>query len=148
MDRQCVGNLVYDRLDPGGHLVVLSPGGIHSGTTDWETEIRVVLEEWLGPERRAGQGVYRAGERHGDALRKTRFREVEETDIYVQEQWSIDQIVGYLFSTSYASQAVLGNKAESFERSVRERLLRLRPDGCFEKKAEYTAICATRFGEA
>ncbi len=149
MDRQCVGNLVYDRLDPGGHLVVLSPGGIdYSGTTEWEAEIRVMLEEWLGPERRAGQGVYRAGERHGDALRKTRFREAEETDIYVQEQWSIDQIVGYLFSTSYASQAVLGNKAEGFERSVRERLLRLRPDGCFEKRAEYTAIYATRFREA
>lgn len=144
MDRARVGELVYDRLEPRGVLVVLSPGGIHSGTTEWEAEIRELIEEWLGPERRAGQGVYRAGERHAEAIRRTRFREVEETDINVLEQWSIDQIVGYLFSTSYASQAVLGSKAEAFEHTVRERLLRLRPDGRFEKVVEYTAISAIR----
>lgn len=119
MDRQRVGNLVYEQLEPGGHLIVLSAGGIHSGNAEWEGEIRTVLEEWIGTERRAGRGVYLAGELHGDALRRTRFRDVEETDIYVLEQWSIDQIVGYLFSTSYASHAVLGDKAEGFERAVR-----------------------------
>ncbi|MHA3773780.1 class I SAM-dependent methyltransferase [Verrucomicrobiota bacterium sgz303538] len=144
MDRIRVAELVYDRLEPGGQLVVLSPGGIHAGTTGWETEIREILEKRLGPERRAGQGIYRAGERHGEAIRRTRFREVEETEINLLEQWSVDQIVGYLFSTSYASPAVLGNKAEAFEHAVRERLLRLRPDGLFEKVVEYTAICATR----
>ena len=144
MDRVRIGELIYDRLEPGGQLVVLSPGDIQSGTTDWESEIRSILEEWLGPERRAGQGVYRAGERHGETIRRTRFREVEEADINVLQRWSIDEVVGYLFSTSYASPAVLGDKAEAVEHAVRERLLELRPDGCFEKTVEYTAICATR----
>jgi SAM-dependent methyltransferase len=144
MDRVRVGELVYDRLEPGGHLVVLSSGGIHSGSTEWEAETRAVLQEWLGNDRRAGRGVYRVGERHGEAIRRTRFADVVETDIYVLEQWSIDQIVGYLLSTSYASRAVLGEKAEAFECAVRERLLQLRPEGRFEKIVEYTAICATR----
>lgn len=144
MDRVAVGNRVYERLEPGGHLVVLSPGGIHSGTTDWEAAVREVLEAFLGPQRRAGSGVYVEGERHQQALERTRFGGTETTDIVVRERWSLDQVVGYLFSTSYASHAVMGESAAAFERAVRERLLRLRPDGDFEKDVEYSVISARR----
>ncbi len=62
----------------------------------------------------------------------------------MREDWSIDQIVGYLYSTSYASKSVLGERAAAFEQDVRESLLRLRPDGQFEKLVEYTVVLAER----
>ena len=51
----------------------------------------------------------------------------------MREKRSIDEIVGHLYSTSYASRAVLGDRVQAFERDVRERLTRLAPDGRFEK---------------
>ena len=119
MDRRLVAERVYDLLAPDGHLVVLAAGGFHTGTTPWEAEIVRALEKWLGPERGAGGGVYHQGERHEQALDKTRFRNVTITDINVQESWSIDELVGLLFSTSYASRAVLGDNAAGFEQELR-----------------------------
>jgi hypothetical protein len=122
----------------------LSPDDIQSGRTDWEGAVRSVVEEWIGPERRAGRGVYRAGERHAEAIRNTRFREAKTTDINVTQEWSVDQIIGYLFSTSYASHAVLRDKAQAFAQAIRQRLLEMRADGEFEKVVEYSVISATR----
>jgi hypothetical protein len=65
-------------------------------------------------------------------------------DLPVRELWSIDQIIGYLFSTSYASKSVLGDRAPAFEEDLREALSRLSADGWFEKEIEHTAIIARR----
>jgi len=144
MDRQYVGDLVYDRLEPNGYIVLLCPDDFQSGETIWEAEIRNVLSKWLGSERRAGGGIYRSQERHETALQRTRFSDIQVNHISVRVQWSIDQIIGYLFSTSYASKAVLGEKAKDFEHDMRERLIRLQPDGCFETIVQYTDITAKR----
>lgn len=144
MDRQRVGELVYDRLTPGGAFVVLSPNDFQSGVSEWEKEIQSIVKEFTGPERRAGRGVYQCGERHQEALRKTRFTDAFERDIPVHERRSIEEVIGYLRSTSYASRAVLGQRAEAFEDAVRDRLLRLQPGGWFEKTAIYTAIWSIR----
>jgi SAM-dependent methyltransferase len=144
MDRERVSDRVYEILEPGGYLVLLCPGEIHSGTTPWEMTVREVLKEWLGPERRAGSGVYRQSELHQHILERTRFKNLRITNIPVRERSSIDQLVGYLFSTSYASPAVLGENKEGFEQTIRQRLLQLRSDGQFEKVVEYTIISAQR----
>jgi SAM-dependent methyltransferase len=143
-DRPRVGDMIYDLLEPRGHLAILSPGSVHTGTTDWEAAIRAVLVRHLGPERRAGGGLYREGERHEQALRRTRFDKIEIVDIPVREQWSIDQMVGYLFSTSAASKAVLGDRAEAFEQDVRRSLEQSAPGGQLEKLVEYGVILAQR----
>jgi SAM-dependent methyltransferase len=144
MDRPRVGDKLYDLLEWGGYLAVLSSGGIHSGETDWEAAVRGALHRHQGSERRAGSGIYREGERHEQALKRTRFKVVEVTDFPVWEEWSLDRIVGYLNSTSYASRSVLGGRAEAFEADVRTSLIALRPDGVFGKLARYTVILAER----
>ena len=58
--------------------------------------------------------------------------------------WTMDGIIGYLFSTSFASRAVLGDKAEGFERDLRARLSRLSPEGRFEDEIEHSVISAKR----
>jgi SAM-dependent methyltransferase len=109
MDRARVAELVYDRLQPGGHLVVLAPGGLHSGSTDWEAIVREVIAKWLGTERRAGGGVYNQGERHEQAIGRTRFGAVKTADIYVDEIWTVDDILGYLYSTSTSATLLQGS---------------------------------------
>jgi len=143
-DRPRVADAIHDLLEPAGCLVILSPGGIHNRTTDWEAVIRETLARHLGCERRAGGGVYRQGERHEEALGRTRFKTLDLADIPVREQWSIEQILGYLASTSYASKAVLGDRATAIEGELRQSLEKLAPNGSFEKVVEYTVIIARR----
>lgn len=143
-DRFRVAELVYDRLDPGGHLVLFAPSGVHAGATPWEAEVQATLAYWLGPERRAGGGVYKQRERHAEVLARTRFRPTTTTDLYVEEEWTVDELIGYLFSTSYASKEILGDKADAFEGDLRARLLRLVPTGRFVKTIEYTVIAAEK----
>jgi SAM-dependent methyltransferase len=143
-DRRRVGDMIHDLLEPNGCLVVLSPGGIHSGTTDWEAAIRAVLVRHLGAQRRAGGGVFQAGERHEEALRRTRFEKIEMIDIPVREQWSVEQILGYLASTSYASKAVLGDRATAVETEVRRSLDALASRGPFDRRVDYSLIIARR----
>lgn len=144
MDREAVANSVYDLLEPGGSLVALAYADIHEKKTAWEAIVCETLQTWLGPRRRAGGGVYQVGERHETVLAGTRFGYAEVEDLYVDEAWPTDQILGFLYSTSYASKSVLGDKASAFEQDLRDRLRALQPDGNFRKRAEYTIISATK----
>ena len=145
MDRQLVAERVYDLLEPGGHLAVLAPENLHAGNEDWEIFIRELIVKWLGPRRRAGSGIYSPAERHAQPLSRTRFAAtIRTTDIGVEETWSTDEIAGWLRSTSYASQAVLADKAAAFERELRAGLAAIEPSGRFTKTAEHTVISAKR----
>jgi hypothetical protein len=121
----------------------LSPAGIPASATKWEAAIRETLARHLGSERRAGGGLFRKGEPHEQALGRTRFKIVV-ANIPVPEQWSIEQVLGYLQSTSYASKAVLGGRADAFEHDLRGVLGKLAPDGLLEKVTDYSLITARR----
>jgi len=45
-----------------------------------------------------------------------------------------DAILGWLYSSSYASQYVLGDLREPFEADLRQKLLEYAPDGRFEEE--------------
>jgi SAM-dependent methyltransferase len=143
-DRQRVGDMIYDLTQPEGQLVVLVPNDIPRGTTEWEKVIREVLARHLGAERRAGSGTYCQGERHQEALQRTRFQKIRQTDIPVPETWSADQIIGHLYSTSFASKTILGTGTAAFEHDLRQELEKIIPDDRFEKINEYTIITAER----
>lgn len=122
-DRERVAELVYDRLEADGVLVVISYPGVNAESTEWSEAIRKVVGKYLGPERRAGSGVYVRGELHEDALGRTRFAgNIESREVMVEEFWTVERIVGWLFSSSFASRAILGNQARDFEAVVREVL--------------------------
>jgi SAM-dependent methyltransferase len=140
VDRVAIANAIYDLTEPGGYLAVLAPGDIPRGDTDWEQLIRGLLLKHLGPVRKAGSGIFCEGERHEDALRRTRFANVEQIDIPVVETWTIDQIVGHLFSHSFATKPILGDRAAPLERDLRQALANLRPDNSFTKTNSFTVI--------
>jgi SAM-dependent methyltransferase len=144
MDRQRVADLVYDLLEPGGHIAILAPGNPHSGDDPLAKAIQETVREVLGPERRAGAGVYVPGERHGEALAKTRFGMPTTVDLIVREQWTVDQIIGWLYSTSFANKELLGGRVGHFEEMLTQKLLRISGDGVFTRAVDYTVISAAK----
>jgi hypothetical protein len=48
--------------------------------------------------------------------------DVETEEIPLERTWTVDEVVGYVFSLSFASPQAFGDDAAAFEREVRERL--------------------------
>jgi len=144
MDRQRVAEVVYDLLEPGGHIAIFAPSTLYDGSGPLETAVRQTVEDWLGRERRAGDGVYVADERHAEALAKTRFRDSTTVNIHVEELWTPDEIVGWLYSTSFANKTLLQGRAADFEADLRARLRAIDPCGNFARTVEYTVISSQR----
>jgi trans-aconitate methyltransferase len=141
MDRERVGETVYDLLEPRGGIAVIAPG-MHGGALG--AAIDETVREMLGPARRAGSGLYVEGERHEDALQRTRFGRPTTQKIVVNETWTEDQLIGWLYSTSFANKTLLGPRADTFETRMRERLRALEPRGVFSLDIQYEVIWALR----
>jgi ubiquinone/menaquinone biosynthesis C-methylase UbiE len=137
-----------DRMvDPGGALVIIGTmtGNIFEATEGWAYEIRKIIQKMLGEQRRAGAGIYQM---HAltfeDALAQSPFSRVEVFEMDETRYLTAGEIIGFLYSTSYASKAVLGDKQAEFEREVRQTLHELNPADRFADPVNTGAFLARR----
>ena len=137
MDREQTLKDLYPLIKTGGGLALImrsGPGG-EPADNPWKVVIKETMHDWLGEVRKAGtKGTYiHPAERFEQTLQKSRFNKLESTEIKSHLVWTTDQIVGYLYSTSFASLPVLGGKKEQFEAELRRKLTSLNPSGLFEE---------------
>lgn len=142
---------LLDQLDrliaPGGGVVVVDGGrGEWKGLgKDWNEIVQEVVRDFLGPERRAGGGVYRHPEdRHETVLARSKFRNVERRNWKMAKTLTIDDIIGFQLSTSYASPAQLGVRLVEFRDALKNRLNAVMPDGLVEGELSFDVLVATR----
>jgi SAM-dependent methyltransferase len=145
-DRERVGEAVYDILEPGGALALITHA--HEGRPQPSgpgypeiphDEIRALIARYLGPRPRAGQGLRsEAGaglpaDRYEDALARTRFGTARSvfapgrSDI-VRD---IDGVLAGYFSTSFAAPHLFGDRRAAFEADVHAELAGRSPSGLF-----------------
>ncbi|MBV9848254.1 MAG: class I SAM-dependent methyltransferase [Armatimonadetes bacterium] len=140
-DRERVAEMVYDRLESGGVLAIISHA--HEGRPQPEgpgyppiphEAIRALIERYLGPRRRAGQGGFaQPTDPHEDLLARTRFGVSRRVfcagrDDIVQD---IDAVLANYFSMSFAAPPLFGDQRARFEEDVRAALTAYSPSGLF-----------------
>jgi trans-aconitate methyltransferase len=111
----------------------------------WEETIRAALRRWLGEQRRAGDGVHSV--RHApfeDYLAASPFARVEVFTLNYTRTWSVEGLLGYLASTSYAAPRLFGARQPAFAAELRAELLALNPAGAFTQDVILDAWLATR----
>jgi SAM-dependent methyltransferase len=140
-ERERVAEAVYDILEPGGALALIvhehdgrpePPGPGHPPIP--HEAIRALIEAYLGPRRRAGQGfITPHPDRYEDALGRTRFG--RPYSIYapgcpdlVQD---IDGVLDNYHSTSFAAPHLFGGRLDAFRHDMRDALERHSPGGLF-----------------
>jgi ubiquinone/menaquinone biosynthesis C-methylase UbiE len=113
-------------------------------TNAWSDVVKEVIIEFLGPERRAGAGIYQQPQdRHEMVLARSPFACLEKLSFVTTHDLTIEQLVGLQLSTSYASPAQLGNRVDEFKEVLSERLLNLAPSGVFHSKTTTEVLIAT-----
>ena len=142
MDRELLSQRAYTGLKDGAAFALIGGGSsVWDENAEWHSIATTCLRTHLGELRRAGSGTYGVTKRHQDFLVPAGFT-VESRDYPTDHSWTIDQIVGYLYSTSFAGPQVLGDRREPFERDLRQALADARPDGVFREQLDFYLIVA------
>lgn len=147
MDRDRVAATVRELLEPGGAFVQISAD--QQGSANPEplpypapprAEMEALVRRFLGPERRAGQGVLRYGT-PGDelaVLRRAGFPEpqiviVPGGEIVVR---TIEDLVAAQFSNSGSAPHLFGERLAAFESELRGLLAAASPTGLFAQQTD------------
>ncbi|MDR2997022.1 MAG: methyltransferase domain-containing protein [Microbacterium sp.] len=145
-DRPVFLRHIADRMAPDAVLAVFGDQSIWAGGDEWKERTREVVQDVLGERRRAGAGTYdRPAGRFEDEIAEAGFQEVTTTRVPVVRTRTVDSVIGLMHSTSFASPAVLGDRAGEFDRRLRERLAPLTDaDGLLVDHNEFHIILAGR----
>ena len=133
MDQKVVLNSVKEELLlDGGIALIGETGRIWSGKEPWYAIVTKVIKKYLGEARRAGTGVVGFSGNSWEDVLKGSFSLVEfNHSITDRNIWDIDSLLGYLYSTSYCSKEMLGDRINDFERDLKDALLACNPANCF-----------------
>jgi len=131
----------------GGVVQCGEPCEIWTGQREWQVAVRDVIQRWLGEERRAGSSTYAASSDRVPwserlLLSRSPFSRIEFHQYTHTRQLDIDGVVGYLYSMSFASPPVLGDRRDGFERDLRETLATIDAGGPFEETLVLDAYLA------
>ncbi|WP_432832884.1 class I SAM-dependent methyltransferase [Dactylosporangium sp. CA-092794] len=141
MDRRLVGARALRWLRPGGAIAIAGVNSTWNGTEEWQRVAVSVIQRWLGERRRAGTGTFDVGHgRHEDVLRAIGFVQVTDTTFPVSHTWTVEDFLGYLYSTSFASKSVLGDRIESFESDMQEALRNHDPSGIYTETLRFHCV--------
>jgi ubiquinone/menaquinone biosynthesis C-methylase UbiE len=83
-----------------------------------QTTLLEVARELLGERPAMKQPTVR----YQRALEQSPFSDVIQLSVQVERTWTVEQLIGYAYSTSFASLQRVGDRREEFERTLRERL--------------------------
>ena len=142
LDQLRVAQHTLQWLQPGGCVAILGDYGLRSGTEPWQRLVAAIVRHWTS--HNAAHGTVAAppqpgsGPAHNErVLRETGFAEVASYPFVVPQDWTLDTIIGNLYSTSFCSQRVLGANAAAFEAALQAALLAHDPSGIYREQMRF-----------
>ncbi|MEU9245741.1 class I SAM-dependent methyltransferase [Streptomyces sp. NPDC048385] len=130
-------------VDPSAVLAVFSDRSLWTAESAWQQAARAVVQQFLGEQRRAGDSVFGPpGPPYEEVLRASAFCEVTTAAIPVRREWSIAEVIGYLYSTSFAASHLFGDRQDAFETALTEALSPFAEGGFLVEDNTFTVLTA------
>ena len=135
---------LHGMITEDGGIVIAGSGSIWTRVpNDWQSAVQELIKKYLGEERRAGSGTYKAPtRRYEEIIKESQFKRMEMWLHHWALSSSLDEVIGNLYSTSFVNPHILGDRKEAFEEDIRKMLLRLNPSGTFSSEGDLEAILA------
>ncbi|HEY6419690.1 MAG TPA: class I SAM-dependent methyltransferase [Candidatus Binataceae bacterium] len=132
MDRRRTLQALYELINLDGGVAILGRGMPLPlpPMTPWRAAVSKVVRHYLGeiplpwdyepppPE-----------ELHEAYLKRSRFREPVQHSELFDAEWTVESIIGNLYSMSFCNRRLLGERAAAFERDLRSAILAVEPSG-------------------
>jgi SAM-dependent methyltransferase len=149
LDRDAVARRLIPHLPEGGCIALLWGGTPWPGDQPWQRVLLDMFERWMdavGARTRVPEGWEKAMEQdpHEMVLRRAGLSYEGKFEFSVVERWSVDSLIGFVYSTSFLNRTVLAHHAGAFESDLRTQLLACCPDGVFEQDLTFAYELARR----
>jgi SAM-dependent methyltransferase len=114
-------------LRPNAHIALLWSTGPWAGEADWQRAMSGVLESWktkVGAQARVPAGWDQVRSERSDTavLTAAGFEPVCSARFPTPREWTTDQLIGFVYSTSALPRAALGARTPAFEKDLRHEL--------------------------
>ncbi|MEV6072070.1 class I SAM-dependent methyltransferase [Nocardia sp. NPDC052001] len=145
MDRARVLTALDEMVEDNGILVIASDAFLIRPITIWQRTIEDVQRRFL-PNGQDERPIPTADlfVRHEQILANSPFPHVNRHVYDFPRPWTIEQIIGYLYSTSLPLRHLLGDRQTAFEDALTNALLDLEPTGQFIEPVTLELLTATR----
>jgi ubiquinone/menaquinone biosynthesis C-methylase UbiE len=132
MDRARTLEALYDLIIEGGGVAVVGEGAPIPAPppTRWRVAINDVVKKYVGDRSLPWDAVKTDPEQMHEAfIARSRFKDVTAFTESFEVTWTIDSMIGNLYSMSFCSRRVIGDRIEAFERELRAAILAVEPSG-------------------
>jgi hypothetical protein len=156
MDRDRVAAIVFEMLERGGALVHISDIKVKEDQARARGDdtlphasppfvgIRELIQRFLGPVPRAGQGFLRHGSPDGEAivLRNAGFQDPERVHVPAGgvRVRNADDVVAWVYSLSSSAPHLFADRLDEFETDLRHLLDDASPSGLFAEQPPDTEV--------
>jgi SAM-dependent methyltransferase len=145
MDREHVLTALDGMVDDHGGLVIANDSCLVRSATIWQQAIEGVQQRFLPPDWQASvQDLPDGREPHEEILARSAFRCVQQRAYQFTRTWTIEQAIGYLYSTSMPLRRLLGDRRPTFEQEVTDTLLAIDPAGRFTEPVTLEVLTANK----
>ena len=149
LDREAVTGRLVPHLAGDGCIALLWGGSPNDGDLTWQRTLEAVFQHWmdeLDARERIPEGWEQVldADPHADVFRRAGLSYEGKFEFLEVERWTVEELIGFAYSTSFLNRAVIGDRASAFEADLRHRLLACEPDGVFEAELRYAYDLACR----
>jgi SAM-dependent methyltransferase len=149
LHRETVAARAMSWLGPGRCLALLWGGTPWRGAGRWQAEMSAVLDEWVHRVDAADRvpadwekGLAR--DPTPQLLERAGFTYLGEFAFAAEHTWTVETLVGFVYSTSFLNTEALGNHVQEFEEELAQRLLTHEPVGVFPQTIRFAYELARR----
>ena len=151
LDQRLVAERALHCLEAGCCVAILGSHSIFSEREAWQRISVDVVRRWTKRPSKDAAGSDPRGSAEGPDLHERVMREAGFIDVashvFVEPQeWTIDSILGFLYSTSVSSKAVLGGSAQQFEAELTAAMLAHDPAGTYQENIQWGYTLARKPG--
>jgi trans-aconitate methyltransferase len=139
LNQPAVLALLDSQVAPDGAVAIFGDNSLWTADIAWARAVRGVVQDFLGEQRRAGTaGIFSHHNRpYSEIMAESPFSRVEEVRVPVHRTWTADAVMGYLYSTSFASPALFGDRLDDFDAAARAVLSGHSDTGTFGEDNEF-----------
>lgn len=150
MHQEKVLNDLYGRTHPGGGVAIITnrwnywKDNSKEHTIPWKKRRIELVQRFLGDMRRAGKGIAHldTGELFESVLMRSPFSRFQTWEVSFEHVWTVDTLLGLLYSTSFGRRSYFGDKLAEFEGVFRNEMLEVEPSGTFVDTITTNALLA------
>jgi SAM-dependent methyltransferase len=146
MDQAAILNRYSNQSGNRASFAVFGDSSFWESAEPWAIATRKCVQSFLGEKRRARSTTFSHHRRpYAEIVAESPFSNVSEAAVTVARKWTPNQVVGYLYSTTFASRDLFGEALAEFEREVHKALSDFTDAGGFlHEQAIFNIVVGTK----